>query len=64
MALFNFSSRETKADSVYDKGLLRYFDVHRLTNKGGTSYQHFFDSILHIFRKALSLNQTKILSGT
>ena len=44
MALSNFF-HETKADSAYDKGPVWYFDAYRLTNKGGTSYQHFFDSI-------------------
>ena len=44
MALFNFF-HETEADSAYDKGPVWYFDAYRLTNKGGTSYQHFSDSI-------------------
>ena len=44
MALFNFF-HETEADSAYDKGPIRYFDAYRLTNKGGASYHHFFDSI-------------------
>ena len=63
MALFNFSLHEREADSAYDKGLLRYFDAYRLTNKGRASCQHLFD-LIYIFRKAPLLNQTKILPGT
>ena len=64
MALFNFF-HETEADSAYDKGPIRYFDAYRLTNKGGASYHHFFDSIhtyiyIYIFViKVSSLNQRK-----
>ena len=66
MALFNFF-HETEADSAYDKGPIRYFDAYRLTNKGGASYHHFFDSIhtyiyiyIYIFViKVPSLNQRK-----
>ena len=59
MALSNFF-HETKADSAYDKGPVWYFDAYRLTNKGGTSYQHF--SIRYIY--LLEIESDKILSGT
>ena len=58
MALFNLF-HETEADSAYDKGLVRYFDAYRLTNKGGTSYQYFSNSIYIYITKAPSLNQIK-----
>ena len=44
MVLFNFF-HETEPESAYDKGPIRYFDAYKLTNKGGASYQHFYDSI-------------------
>ena len=62
MALSNFF-HETEADSAYDKGPVWYFDAYRLTNKGGTSYQHFFDSI-YIYIYLLEIESDKVLSGT
>ena len=57
---FSIFFHETEADSAYDKGPARYFGAYRLTNKGGTSYEHIYIFV----RKAPSLNQKKILSGT
>ena len=66
MAPFYFFFHETGADSAYDKCPIRYFDAYGLTNKGGASYYHFFDTYTYIYIyiyifviKVLSLNQRK-----